>query len=1012
MSLKRQRRPSHSTQHELHHTTEHRRSTPPIDSVLSDEHILRILHFLGPRELTRLHSVSSNFNRLAGDPQLWKRLFYQDYIHLPSVSPDCKASPLPTLAGLKSLLIRQQRPSRRSSPPRDGRRIARLPRRYRQDPIPTKPIHSNDPSDRPQGTEKQIDDERHVSFIQTSADEIRNDGLDWKALYQVSHNWQKGNFAVSELLREEAALNPFAEEASWIGQAQDRRAIEAQPTSQRQGTRSAPHDPGSGPQRPKTLVQASSSLVFTASRETSLIPAHGPLGKEMLPAVRVYSVEDSRSGNRTSGGGEEPRPHDPTRNRSVVVLHSDKLLSLLLREPAASLIRKNGLSITEIRLDKGETPLQCSTASTRPQHQLKGKSKATDGNEDDAIWTEADVSRLLVCYSSGHLVIFQISSIHGPNSSGTLPESRLRYFEEVVHQPLALASSGKSSGGRRRNIVDSAIHASLVVTCTEDFTISIYRKEEGNGKEGGPSRTSGLELIQEFSSFGCWWPACIRLRRLPVAWWPSSSSSSSARRPRSASDYGKRSSRKGEESAAAAKAYRLTIAYSTPAYPTSWTVGIQEMIISFPGGDNKRPIISSRHATATPLSARTPLDTKGRSIFKGGGGERCMGRKRFLTWGDGRMKHQGDRAREPSRNVEERGRNRVTSVTYDEPFVILGAEDNLIEVYEVLGASTFVRSQRSYHKSDPCRPSAEMEEVEEEAVATETPRRTNLTRGTGGPLRIVHRRALYGHTGGVQSVALEDGRCVSGGSDGSVMVWSLGGNDRLEEEDDDRRSSFSSNHSSGPRFVQGGRRRRRLRRGSRSSLFKSPKVGGLRDLQEEGDDVDEAGWEEDEEDEEDEMEEEDDISNKIRHVVTLRTPHPSSVGRTRGRSKDGEEGDGDGKGNVARRPAQHHDLDLDPRSHSPSSDPSTPPTLRQLLRIAKREDEKRSDQGRDPQRPAVIKWVSTAFDKIFSVISVEEQVPSPSSSETDAGAATRKEARLEAESLQEREQVQVWSFGR
>lgn len=88
----------------------------------------------------------------------------------------------------------------------------------------------------------------------------------------------------------------------------------------------------------------------------------------------------------------------------------------------------------------------------------------------------------------------------------------------------------------------------------------------------------------------------------------------------------------------------------------------------------------------------------------------------------------------------------ITSISYDDPYIVIGTDTNVLDVYEVSHAG---------HAA-----------VAAGRAASATPRPMHA-------LGIRHLRTLYGHTSRVCSVALSDGRCVSGASDGSVRVWSM-----------------------------------------------------------------------------------------------------------------------------------------------------------------------------------------------------------------------------------------------
>lgn len=238
----------------------------------------------------------------------------------------------------------------------------------------------------------------------------------------------------------------------------------------------------------------------------------------------------------------------------------------------------------------------------------------------------------------------------------------------------------------------------------------------------------------------------------------------------------------------------------------------------------------------------------------------------------------------------------MTSLSYDDPFIVLGASNNVLEVYELYGATTHVRLDRDSAEQD----------VRRSATATPVSPKDSL--------RLVHRRILHGHTGGVQSVALEDGRCVSGGADGNVMVWNLG--ERFNEGDSIASVVRRHKRSSRPAQKQATRSV-----ADRSDATSSVDVG----------DADEA------------------VS--MTHVLTLQTPSRNTL-------DDIAEVD-DEQGAV------------------------TQTSLHSALASSTRQDTSRG----------IIRWVSTTFDKIVSIVTY----PNPSPDSTDL--------------LPSRERVQIWNFG-
>lgn len=159
-----------------------------------------------------------------------------------------------------------------------------------------------------------------------------------------------------------------------------------------------------------------------------------------------------------------------------------------------------------------------------------------------------------------------------------------------------------------------------------------------------------------------------------------------------------------ERMSAAQSTLRLTVAYSIPVYPAGWTVGLQEIILDQQG------VINSRSASAKRAHVITSIDSPSRSK-----GATPIGK--------------ADSTDQLSR---------LTSLSYEDPFVVVGTRDNDVFCFRVDGATTGGDT------------------VEEQ------------------PLSVCHVRTLHGHTGTVHSVSLNGGRCVTGGSDGSVRIWRLG----------------------------------------------------------------------------------------------------------------------------------------------------------------------------------------------------------------------------------------------
>lgn len=154
-------------------------------------------------------------------------------------------------------------------------------------------------------------------------------------------------------------------------------------------------------------------------------------------------------------------------------------------------------------------------------------------------------------------------------------------------------------------------------------------------------------------------------------------------------------------------AFCLTIVYSNPIYPSGWSVGLQELYL------DKSGVIDSRSASAKRSYVVTKIDAPTKAL--------------------------------PSKNSSSRPTSidqvgRLTSLSYEDPFVVVGSRDNGVFCFRVDKGKDNYGSEA---------------------------------------LSIRYLRTLHGHTGSVHSVSLNGGRCVTGGSDGKVQVWYLGDEEAL-----------------------------------------------------------------------------------------------------------------------------------------------------------------------------------------------------------------------------------------
>ncbi|WFD29295.1 hypothetical protein MSPP1_000302 [Malassezia sp. CBS 17886] len=159
------------------------------------------------------------------------------------------------------------------------------------------------------------------------------------------------------------------------------------------------------------------------------------------------------------------------------------------------------------------------------------------------------------------------------------------------------------------------------------------------------------------------------------------------------------------------RAFRLTVVYATSLHAV-WSVALQELVVRLAGADGCTPFITLSMRSA---SVATPLAHGGR------------------------------------------GTASPTSVQYDHPHIVLGTSSHQLVVCRVRHATTHVAV---WDTAAPLPPASAGR------AASATPHAAEQLRLELGPL-------LYGHTSGIASVAVDGARCVSGSSDGHVIVWNL-----------------------------------------------------------------------------------------------------------------------------------------------------------------------------------------------------------------------------------------------
>lgn len=351
----------------------------------------------------------------------------------------------------------------------------------------------------------------------------------------------------------------------------------------------------------------------------------------------------------------------------------------LLASYAARPDFRPSLYITELRLD--ERPLS-------PSSQHESRSDIVKPVE----------LRLAIFFSTGQSCIFRIF----------LPTTSTSFTSEEMHSSLALSTLDMGPMAFDP-VVIARYFSPLIVTCSRRFALRFWRLEEDARGIRVEEVEGGLQTRES------WAPVVLSLTKVDAA------EAQSERRK--VDDW----AQERESEVPRQETFKVTLAYSTPLFPDSWTVGVQEIMLQVPsdtsqlstglnGRLSSRIRVTSRHAIATPERLSATL-----------------------------APHHF-----PRRQID----TLVTSIEHSDPFIVTSRSNNTLDVYEVVSSSPPV------------------------TIKPPSSSRTISTRDhslNSNTLSVVHRRTLFGHTARVASVAVEGkaGRCVSAGDDGAVKVWQL-----------------------------------------------------------------------------------------------------------------------------------------------------------------------------------------------------------------------------------------------
>ena len=364
---------------------------------------------------------------------------------------------------------------------------------------------------------------------------------------------------------------------------------------------------------------------------------------------------------------------------------------------------REDFGITEMRLDE------------RPTYDTPATSY---GMDDDSSATKQ--LKLIVFYSTGQFSVFELS----------LSSSPADFLATELWTQLTLTPSFI----RTDPIFLARLYSPLLVTCSRNFVIRFWKVSSSRSAAGTVAEGAGetgwkVEEVEggSYRSGERFDPVVLTV--LPVQ--------------------AKRRRKSSEETR-----FKVTIAYSTPVFPSRWTVGVQQFDVR---------MISP---LPTSSASSSPYDTRRDTVAIHGQFAAAPLLDNPSFW------NSYNASRATGRPIREEGLVTAIEHSPSSPWIITSKSDNTIEVYEIISTAGRKKGREE--------------------------------------LGIVHRRTLFGHTSAVASIALStspnvsrsrdrieslesdegednaaqmgkeeteergDDRVVSSSMDGYVKVWSLG----------------------------------------------------------------------------------------------------------------------------------------------------------------------------------------------------------------------------------------------
>lgn len=301
------------------------------------------------------------------------------------------------------------------------------------------------------------------------------------------------------------------------------------------------------------------------------------------------------------------------------------------------------------------------------------------------------------------------------SSSSAGRQARVTWTRLVVYAPTDVSRRARRSAYTRQRGDPTVIcdfYSPVLVGCTERLYISVWRLPDLDAD----APTDGSTVRP---------PTLLQTLHSPVSFHPATLSLKHLRRDMAKVDESEYED--GLKRAAIPDSYRASLAYSVPLYPERWTLAVQDIDINLP--------VSGDATSATGDVECGECFHVGRSAMTG---------------------IKSLRSRWPllprSEIVGVKG-DRAIGIGLGDTCCVLAGSDNQIQVYELPDRSSFFDQDVGISKRQ---------------VRWQPPHTASVARR-----EIRHVQTLLAHSSAITAIALDQGRCVSAGNDGRILVWQV-----------------------------------------------------------------------------------------------------------------------------------------------------------------------------------------------------------------------------------------------